>query len=407
VAEFSIFTGVDGPNTDGGDPAAPIILGHIVRVTAQCWLTAIRYWRGATTINGAQKGRLFTVATQTVVPGTAVDFPAPSGTGWQVATLATPVELTPGTDYKVCVHYTDNYSATGAYWSTGAGVGGRVNGPITAPDAGGTPLGIGPIKQGSFAYTASPDTYPDTYFNGGNYWLDLIVSDTPPDRRSGSGTASLTLGATGIGAKNTSGTGTAPLTLAAAGAGAKSAAAAAAAPLTLGATGDGVHRGSAAGAAHLTLGASGTGAHHGTGAGTAGLTLGAFGTAGTDTPNPDDQIDPKQSLKFGGDRTALGGPGGTPPPTMWPKELHMLMYPAGTFFRARTKLVNVSAGFVDSALLRRNERILLFLEEATAVCKRSYESLYITVPICPSGQAGAGSVGQPACETLPPPSPGP
>jgi hypothetical protein len=172
VPDYSIFTGVTGPSSDAGDP--------VFQVSVTCWVKSIRFWRGATSINGVQKGRIFTVGGEAIVPGTAVDFPALSGTGWQVATLAAPVQLLANTSYKVCVHFTDNYSATGGYWASGAGVGGRTDGPLTAPDAGGTPLGLGNTKQGSFAVTANPDTYPDNYFNGGNYWIDVLVADVDP-----------------------------------------------------------------------------------------------------------------------------------------------------------------------------------------------------------------------------------
>lgn len=180
MTDRSIFTGVSGPGTDGGDPGSPIQLGHFFQLSGTGWVKAIRYWRANTNINGVQKGRVWQASGQSIVSGTVIDFPAPSGTGWQVATLPSPVQLAAGTLYKVTVHFTDNYSATGGYWASGAGVGGRTDGILTAPDAGGTPLGIGSVKQGSFAVTSNPDTYPDSYFNGGNYWVDLVVSDTAP-----------------------------------------------------------------------------------------------------------------------------------------------------------------------------------------------------------------------------------
>jgi hypothetical protein len=113
---------------------------------------------------------------------------------------------------------------------------------------------------------------------------------------------------------------------------------------------------------------------------------------------PPAQIDPKTSTKFGGN-TALGTT--TVPPVLWPTTVSFLMYPAGTFFRARMNLVNIEGGLVDSALLKRNERLLLFVEEASVVCKRCYDSLYITVDICASGQTGGPSTTHPACAAPP------
>jgi uncharacterized protein DUF4082 len=280
VADFSIFTGVSGPGTDGGDPAADVNLGHIFQVSSICWAKAIRFWRGATSINGTQKGRIFTVASETVLAGTEVDFPALSGTGWQVATLATPVQLAANTSYKIAVHFTDNYSATGGYWSTGAGVGGRTDGPLTAPDAGGTPLGLGGIQQGSFRYTSDPDAYPNGYFGGGNYWVDVVVTDVDPgSSHTGTGTAPLTLAASGAGSKRAAGTGTAALTVAATRVGAKVGAGTATAAVGLAASGVGVHCGLAAANAPLALAATRTGIHHGSGTGTAALTIMAHGAA--------------------------------------------------------------------------------------------------------------------------------
>lgn len=113
--------------------------------------------------------------------------------------------------------------------------------------------------------------------------------------------------------------------------------------------------------------------------------------------------DPKTSVKFGGGTSATDP---KPPATLWPTTASFLMYPASTFFRARMNLVNIEGGLVDSALLKRNERLLLFVEEASVVCKRCYDSLYITVPLCASGQTG-GPGATPACGAAPAPAPAP
>lgn len=184
MADYSIWPATNGPSSDAGDPADPVNLGHVFQVSTTCWIKAIRFYRGATTITGSPQGRVFLVSTGAVVSGTQVTFSL-SGTGWQVANLASPVQISASTSYKVAVHFPDNYTATGGYWSTGAGVGGITTGPLTAPDAGGSPLGLGGIQQGSYHYTSDPDVYPDSYFNGGNYWVDLVVTDVNPSSVAG------------------------------------------------------------------------------------------------------------------------------------------------------------------------------------------------------------------------------
>lgn len=189
MTDYRVWPATNGPNSDAADPSAPVSLGLIFQVSSTCWAKAIHFYRGNTNITGPVKGRIFLVSTTTVVSGTSVDFVL-SGTGWQTATLPAPVQLTANTSYKVTIHSDDNYTATGGYWATGAGVGGIANGPLTAPDAGGTPLGIGSIQQGSFRYTSDPDLYPNSYFGGGNYWVDVTVSDVNATTIAPSGIAS-------------------------------------------------------------------------------------------------------------------------------------------------------------------------------------------------------------------------
>lgn len=278
MTDYRVWPATNGPNADAGDPASPINLGLIFQVSSTCWAKAIHFYRGALSVNGPVKGRIFLVNTQAVVSGTAVDFVL-SGTGWQTANLVSPVQLTANTSYKVAIHSDDNYSGTGGYWATGAGVGGITNGPLTAPDAGGAPLGLGPIQQGSFRVTSDPDLYPNSYFNGGNYWVDVTVTDVDPGgTHTGTGTAPITLAATGSGTKRATGNGSAAVAFAASGVGAKVATGSGTATINLSTTRTGVHVGIGTGTAPLQLAATRAGVHRGTGTGTALLTLAAHGS---------------------------------------------------------------------------------------------------------------------------------
>lgn len=275
MADYRVWPATNGPNADAGDPASPINLGLIFQVSSTCWAKAIHFYRGAVTITGPVKGRIFLVSSETVVSGSAVDFVL-SGTGWQTATLASPVQLTANTSYKVTIHSDDNYSATGGYWATGAGVGGITNGPLTAPDAGGAPLGLGLIQQGSFRVTSDPDAYPNNYFGGGQYWVDVTVTDVDPGSgHSGTGTAALTLAASGVGSKRSAGSASAVVAFAASAVGAKVASGTGTASISLGASVTGTHRGVGAVTAPLQLNTTRTGVHRGAGSATAPLMLGA------------------------------------------------------------------------------------------------------------------------------------
>lgn len=83
--------------------------------------------------------------------------------------------------------------------------------------------------------------------------------------------------------------------------------------------------------------------------------------------------------------------GGAAPQTAWPTTAQVLIYPAGTFFLARMDIINLEGGLLDSTLLRKNERIALFLEEALKVGKRCYQASVVKIPLCASGQTGSGA----------------
>jgi hypothetical protein len=121
---------------------------------------------------------IWDVQSQQVVSGTQNNSPSWSGaagSGW-VACSYSGVTL-PAGDYKVSVFTpggSDNfYQETEDYWGAGAGAGGIVSGPLTAP---GTTEASAPgqitFHHGSFAY---PDTY-DSQFDGQNRWVDVEVT---------------------------------------------------------------------------------------------------------------------------------------------------------------------------------------------------------------------------------------
>ncbi|MFJ8934033.1 major capsid protein [Streptomyces sp. NPDC102364] len=75
-------------------------------------------------------------------------------------------------------------------------------------------------------------------------------------------------------------------------------------------------------------------------------------------------------------------------PTSYPWHINALMYPAGTWVAARQDVIELS-GVYDSTLLSQNKFVGLFAEEAICVIKRCYESLYLSIDICPDGATSA------------------
>lgn len=172
MTTYSIWPATDGPFTSSADD--PVNLGHQFSVSAQAWVIGLRYFRGATNVNPDEL-RLWRADSSAA--GTSLSFvvpPAASTLGWQNVLLATPVELTPAQIYKTVGHFPDHYVATSAYWTTGDGASGIVNGILTA-QSNAAALG----GQGTFRYGAAGQ-YPDGTFNGGGYWVDVVVTDVDP-----------------------------------------------------------------------------------------------------------------------------------------------------------------------------------------------------------------------------------
>lgn len=168
-----IWPATDGPNTSGSDGQA-INVGTEFFVSTTAWVTALRWYRGTTSVN-ADNLRLYRVTSSSTGTMLAeVASPSAAGVGWQESSI-TPVQLTSGVRYKVVAHMPDHYTATGGYW-TGGGPGGSgiVNGFLTAPDTGNADGG----GQGTFLYGVV--AFPGGSFNGGNYWVDVVVTDVDP-----------------------------------------------------------------------------------------------------------------------------------------------------------------------------------------------------------------------------------
>lgn len=250
-----IWPATNGPNTSAAD-AQPVNAATEFEVTSTAWVTALRYYRGTVSANAANL-RLYRVDSDTT--GTVLAellSPVLSGVGWQEFAV-TPVPLVIGQRYRVAGHFLGEFTATGGYFNPGGpGDAGITNGFLYAPNAASAVGG----DQGSFNYDAVP-RMPDTSFSGGNYWLDVVVTDVDPTAPapSGAGTTTVALATSTAGAKRVDVATGGSVALGTMIDGGKSAASARTSPLTLGGAilGESI-RGSAR-TSTLTLASSSTG----------------------------------------------------------------------------------------------------------------------------------------------------
>ncbi|MEU0937612.1 DUF4082 domain-containing protein [Embleya sp. NPDC005971] len=196
MADLSIWNHatVTGPATSEAEET-PVSLGTEFMLSATGWVKALHYWRATVAETGTVTGSVYLAATGVEVAGTVVTF-TPTGTGWQTATITTPVQLTAGVRYILSIHHPSRYAAgVAAYWSTGPGASGHTNGILTAPSN--AAIAGAPLGQGRYEYGPTRQA-PASTFNANNYYSDVTVTDVDPN-----GT---TLGPTGIASTATPGT---------------------------------------------------------------------------------------------------------------------------------------------------------------------------------------------------------
>jgi len=80
-----------------------------------------------------------------------------------------------------------------------------------------------------------------------------------------------------------------------------------------------------------------------------------------------------------------------PPAVAYPTTFQALIYPAGTFIKGTSDVINLNAVY-DAASLATNVYTALFFEEGVLVAKMCYESALVTLPICNAGRTGTANL---------------
>ena len=166
------------------DPAA-VELGLKFTAASNGFITGIRFYKGPSN-TGTHTGHLWT--SDGTLLGT-VTFSSESPSGWQQAILPAPVAVGAGSVYVVSYHTeVGYYSANGGFF-TGSGV---VNGPLEALSSA--------SSGGNGVYLYGASGFPQSTFNGSNYWVDVVFATAIGADNSAPVVASTTPadGATGV-----------------------------------------------------------------------------------------------------------------------------------------------------------------------------------------------------------------
>ncbi len=154
-------------NPSINDPNA-VELGVKFKASVDGTITGVRFYKG-TGNGGTHVGNLWTLGGTKLA---TVMFSGETGTGWQQANFATPVNVTANTVYVASYFAPQGrYSANSNYFASAA----TVNGPLTALQNG-TNGGNGVYRYGSTS------GFPNETWQSSNYWVDVVFQDgtVPP-----------------------------------------------------------------------------------------------------------------------------------------------------------------------------------------------------------------------------------
>jgi methionine-rich copper-binding protein CopC len=161
----TIFTTTDTPGPVNPDTAS-VELGVKFRASTNGFITGIRYYKPSQS-TGTHVGSLWTAG------GTRlgqVNFTNETASGWQTATFTSPIAVTAGTTYVASYFTPSRYVVSNAYFASGA----KTRGPLTA-------LAHSEGGNGVYRYAGTPSTFPNSSYQGANYWVDVVFSEGSTD----------------------------------------------------------------------------------------------------------------------------------------------------------------------------------------------------------------------------------
>lgn len=154
----SLFAPTATPATPNSGDLAAVEIGLKFTADAAGSVTGIRFYKG-TNNTGVHTGHLWSASGALLA---SVTFSNETASGWQSATLSTPVSISPNTTYVVSYH-TDsgNYSKDQGFFSSAYDMA-----PLHAPASG--------SSGGNGVYVYGASAFPTNSYNATNYWVDVV-----------------------------------------------------------------------------------------------------------------------------------------------------------------------------------------------------------------------------------------
>ncbi|MCB8819390.1 DUF4082 domain-containing protein [Microvirga rosea] len=153
----SLFSFSDTPDTLFDVDGRSVELGMKFTSSTSGYITGIRFYKAAQ-ILGERVAHLWSSDGTLLATATFDDM---TYSGWQTATLSTPIQITAGATY-IASYHTKFYSSNQNYFTTP-----KTSGPLTAP-----------VGASVYAY-GDGALFPTTNGNNANYWVDVVFDGGP------------------------------------------------------------------------------------------------------------------------------------------------------------------------------------------------------------------------------------
>ncbi len=157
----SLFSASSTPANTGFNDGSPLEVGVKFTSSGAGQITGLKFYRSP----GDSGPDILDLWTASGTKLASANFTNTSASGWQTATLATPVSITAGTTYIASYHTSGAYVATGNFFGNAL-----ASGPLTAPSSASSG------GNGVYAYggTNSAGLFPTNSFNSNNYYADVV-----------------------------------------------------------------------------------------------------------------------------------------------------------------------------------------------------------------------------------------
>ncbi len=160
----TLFSRSSAPSIANSGDTSAIEVGMKFTADTAGSVTAIRFYKGSSN-TGTHVGNLWSNSGQLLA---SVTFLSETSSGWQQASLASPVALTANTTYVVSYHTnTGNYSKDVNYFANGVDAS-----PLHAPSSA--------SSGGNGVYSSGANSaFPSSTYSATNYWVDVVFQTGP------------------------------------------------------------------------------------------------------------------------------------------------------------------------------------------------------------------------------------